>query len=296
MNSSNSIAPARHSATVILLREDAGQVQLLLTRRHQGMAFMGGLWVFPGGTLCPADSAAPALASIAAARAAGPEFTTAEGEIMPMHLQQALAIAACRETFEETGVVLAHSAHAAHCDPDTAAQLQQQRSTVLAHPEMFATVLAQAGLQPAVEQLTYWAHWITPLEQPRRFDTRFFLACLPPGQQVTLDDNEAVDSLWQTPAELLDAANDGVIKLSPPTLYNVMDIAHALQQHGSLHAVLASAIARDIPPVMPRVIRGERMTIVMPWDPEYPQEGQPAIASDYPDYLTRLPARTPGYR
>lgn len=286
----------RHSATVILLREQAGQTQLLITRRHQDMAFMGGLWVFPGGTLCPADSSEQTLALLGRTRANGPPLTQQSGEALPEIMQQALAMAACRETFEETGVLLASGDAADHCDAQTIQRLQTHREQIVAQPELFSALLAQAGLRPALQRLTYWAHWITPEAQPRRFDTRFFLAVLPPEQCVSLDANEAVEYRWETPATLLAAASGGDIKLSPPTLFNMMDIAHSLQEHGSLAALLASEAQRDIPPVMPIVIRGERVTIVLPWDPEYPDDAATNAARRYPAYLTRLPGRTAGYR
>src|SRR5688572_7033810 len=97
----------RHAATVILLREHGGEIEVLLTRRHEQMSFMGGMWVFPGGALCSADTSSAALALIAAPEELGCErFVDLHDQPLPQSLCLGLAMAACRETFEETGVLL----------------------------------------------------------------------------------------------------------------------------------------------------------------------------------------------
>jgi hypothetical protein len=129
---------------------------------------------------------------------------------------------------------------------------------------------------------------------PKRFDTRFFLARLPPGQVATVDTIEATEMKWMTPAAVIAAANDGAMKVSRPTLYNLMELDASVRQHLSLSAILRAEARRDVVPVLPKVLRGESRMIVMPWDREYHAFNGSGISRDisYPQRLLALPSRT----
>lgn len=296
MSSPASPQPAvpRHASSVLLLREQQGAIEVLLTRRHENLAFMGGLWVFPGGTLCPADMSDQSLALIPeVARAGCHRLCDLEGNALPTTTCLGLAIAAARETFEETGVLLAMTAEGQHCESERLARLHDRERGIVSQPELFATSLLQERLQLDVRRLVYWSHWITPSSVPKRFDTRFFLASLPPEQSATVDSVEATELCWMTPAALIAAAHDGTMTLSRPTLYNLMELDASVRQHISLNAILTAETQRDVVPVLPKIRKAERM-IVMPWDAEYHMISSDGVSPNikYPQRLRSLPSRT----
>ena len=284
----------RHAASVLLLRERDGAIEILLTRRHQNLAFMGGLWVFPGGTLCPADLAAESIALIPEpAQVKCHRLLDLDGNALPNATCLGLAIAAFRETFEETGVLLATTTDGGHGSNEKLARLHERRRAIVSQPELFATSLQEEHLQLDVRRLVYWSHWITPSSVPKRFDTRFFLAALPPEQSAAVDAIEATEVSWMTPAALIAAAHDGTMTVSRPTLYNVMELDASVRQHVSLDAILRAEAQRDVPPVLPKVVKGEQRMIVMPWDADYPAFSGAGVALDisYPERLRALPSR-----
>jgi 8-oxo-dGTP pyrophosphatase MutT (NUDIX family) len=279
---------------VLLLREQHGAIEVLLTRRHENLAFMGGMWVFPGGTLCAADTSAASLALIPEiARAGCHRLLDLDGNALPGATCLGLAIAAARETFEETGVLLATTAEGHHCVGERLTRLHDRQRAIVSQPELFATSMQEERLQLDVRRLIYWAHWITPSVVPKRFDTRFYLAALPPEQIATVDHVEATELRWMTPAAVIAATHDGTMTLSRPTLYNLMELDASVRQHVSLNAILAAEARRDIAPVLPKIRRAERM-IVMPWDEEYQMLAGDGVSPNitYPQCLRALPSRT----
>ncbi|GFE84587.1 NUDIX hydrolase [Steroidobacter agaridevorans] len=259
---------------------------------------MGGMWVFPGGTLCPADTSADSLALIPEAALAGcHRLRDLEGNALPATTCLGLAIAAARETFEETGVLLATTAEGHHCGSERLARLHDRQRAIVSQPELFATSLQEERLQLDVRRLVYWSHWITPSTVPKRFDTRFFLASLPPEQSATVDNIEATELCWKTPASLIAASDDGTMTLSRPTLYNLMELDASVRQHVSLNAIFAAEMQREVVPVLPKIRKAERM-IVMPWDAEYHMLSSDGVSRDisYPQRLRSLPSRTTSER
>lgn len=256
---------------------------------------MGGMWVFPGGTLCPADMSAASLALIPEpARAQCHRMLDLDGNALPDDACTGLAIAAIRETFEESGVLLATTADGHHCDDDKLTRLQQRRRAIVSQPELFATSLQEEHLRLDVGPLVYWSHWITPSAVPKRFDTRFFLARLPPEQVATVDTIEATEMTWMTPVAVIAAARDGKMTISRPTLYNLMELDASLRQHLSLNAILRAESQRDVVPVLPKALRGESRMIVMPWDSDYHMFAGSGVSPNisYPQRLRALPSRT----
>lgn len=287
-------AEPRHAATVILLREERGAIEVLLTRRHERMAFMGGMWVFPGGALCPADTSSAALALISNPEKLGCErCVDLQRRPLPQALCLGLAMAACRETFEETGVLLATAAGGHDVGVELFARMHERRRGILSQPELFATFLQAENLRLDAAKLLYWAHWITPSAVARRFDTRFFVARLPPKQVPAIDAIEATQMVWMTPAAAIAAARDDAMTLSPPTLFTLMELDASVRQHVSLDAIFAAEAQRDIVTVLPKLVRGERSVIVMPWDAEYHMliGSGSALENSYPERLRTLSSR-----
>lgn len=284
----------RPAATVMLLREAAGGAEVLVIRRHEQLAFMGGLWVFPGGTLTASDCSDMALSCIPGGY--GPQWpvlTDLHGNALETRQCLGLAVAACRETFEEAGVLLARPAAAEAPAASVSARAQERRHEIAARPELFTALLCEEQLLLDLRGLIYWAHWITPSNVPRRFDTRFFAIRVPPGQSATVDTTETVDHAWLTPAALLAAAAAGSMPLAQPTLYNLMVLEASLRVFGSLPAALAEQAQRQIVPVLPKVQRTESTLMVLPWDPQYleiPGENAPQQIA-YPQWLSSLPSR-----
>jgi 8-oxo-dGTP pyrophosphatase MutT (NUDIX family) len=168
---------------------------------------------------------------------------------------------AARELFEEAGVLLADRAPAA---------IAPLRARVLAG-EAATAVLAEHGLDFAPDALHYFAHWITPSAEAKRFSARFYVAVLPAGQEPRFDDQETVDQAWVTPADAL--ARVAELALPPPQLRTFLELAEAR----SIDDVLAIAAGRAAAPhpIMPRLApTGTGFALLLPWDPEYATAGQ----------------------
>jgi 8-oxo-dGTP pyrophosphatase MutT (NUDIX family) len=146
----------------------------------------------------------------------------------------------------------------------------------------------EAAIDVPVAALVEFAHWITPSAEPKRFDARFFVAMAPANQVAKHDAVETVDSLWATPRELLERYGRGELKLPPPTLRNLEDLA----PHGTVGEALEWAGRRPFTAILPKLVpQGETLAIVLPWDPEYdalPGEGL-AVEPAHP--IARAPSR-----
>lgn len=290
------VAPAHPAATVVLLRESGPRLEVLLTRRSARLSFMGDLWVFPGGRLDEADLAAASLARVPPAHRASCEHRlhALTGEPLDPSVALGLHVAGCRETFEESGVLLATRADGTACDLPQLERVGRHRAEPGAHGTAFLDALLAEDLHLDVSRLVYWAHWITPGFERKRFDTRFFAVDLPPGQDANVDRTETTEHAWVTVDEAFAQAKAGTMKLAPPTLATLQDLRESHARHGSLADMLARERDRVVPPILPKWIEsGDRLTIVLPWDPEYaalPGEGA-GFTGRYPPYLAALPSR-----
>jgi 8-oxo-dGTP pyrophosphatase MutT (NUDIX family) len=280
------------AATVVLLREVDGRLEALMMRRGAGLSFMGGMWVFPGGRAEPADRSQRALARILPeARDAGiANLRTMQGAELDDEVAAGLYVAACREAFEEAGVLLACASSGETCDAATAARLASHRTEVTSDATAFTRMLESQDLFLDTRHLVYWSHWITPSVEPKRFDTRFFVAPVPPGQVASADLSELTEHAWVEAAAAPAALERGETRLVPPTLLTLEDLAESHARHGSLTAMLAAESGRETPAVMPRIeLTDEGARVVMPWDPSYggiPGEGC-ASQGAFPAHFTR---------
>ncbi|HWM06440.1 MAG TPA: NUDIX hydrolase, partial [Actinophytocola sp.] len=140
----------------------------------------------------------------------------------------------------------------------------EARAQLVSRELSLAGFLAEAGLVLRADLLRPWAHWVTPLEEKRRFDTRFFLATVPGGQRPDGETTEAADAGWRRPTETLDEWKAGEVGLLPPTWTTLAE----LEDCGSVASAMASE--RTIAPLMPRVVRDDgALRIVLPGDPAY---------------------------
>ena len=245
-------ASPRPSSTVIVLAEvrDAdGPFSVLLLERHGSIAFPGAT-AFPGGVVDAGDADAPGARLPATQRWA----PAGEGDRPPEAL--GYWVAAVRELFEETGVLLAARGGRVLEGP-LPPDLEALRTRVAAG-EPFAGVLAPAGLVPATDALFYFARWITPIGNPRRWDTRFLIGRLPAGQEPVADGTETVSCTWMSPRAALRAYEAGRIVLIPPTVRTLDDLA----RFPSIDAVLADAAGRVVRAVTPEIVQDGPLTAI----------------------------------
>jgi 8-oxo-dGTP pyrophosphatase MutT (NUDIX family) len=175
-------------------------------------------------------------------------------------------VGAIRETFEEAGVLLATTADGGPIHLP-AARVADYRRAIQADNRAFWAMIRDEKLLLATDRLVYFAHWITPDDMPLRFDTRFFAAPMPPGQDAVGDDHEMISLRWLSPREALDAQTRGEISLRNPTVRNLM----LLEGAGSAADALARLRGRSVVTIRPRVIvdeSGKRM-VLNPGDPGY---------------------------
>lgn len=241
-------AEPRNAATVVLLRHppvgaEGEGPEVYLMRRQQSMAFAGGMWVFPGGGVDPAD-ADPAVVW------AGPTPAEwAERLGTDEALARSLVCAAVRETFEESGVLLAGPDADSVVADTTGDGWEADRAALESRALGFHDFLLRRGLVLRSDLLGAYSGWLTPIFEPRRYRTWFFVAVLPEGQ-VTRDiscESSAVE--WRTARSAAEMALTGEVLMMPPTFQNVLDVA----QFETPEKVLADAAGRRVEMFMPEV-------------------------------------------
>ncbi|MFZ4720476.1 MAG: NUDIX hydrolase [Ilumatobacteraceae bacterium] len=231
--------PVKPAATVMLLRDTSDGLEVFMLRRTNAAVFAGGMYVFPGGRVDPADG---------------------EGD-------EAFVVAAIRECYEECGVLLAVDPQGATVDDGHPALAH--RDAVHDGTVDVRALAAEHGLRLATDDLVWMSHWITPKgETARRFDTRFFVAASPVGQSSHHDDSETVASMWVRPDDALAQWERGELQLMPPTVTNLQ----FLQVHPGVAAAMSAAREVGTPPcILPkiRLVGGRMAGIAMPGDADY---------------------------
>ncbi|MFC9687445.1 NUDIX hydrolase [Kribbella sp. NPDC056951] len=234
-------AEPRPASTVILLRDTAAGPEVYLLRRQLSMAFAAGMTVFPGGRVDPTD------ATVADSWSGPPPSWFADRLGCSRETASAYVAAAVRETFEESGVLLAGPS-ASSVVADTSGDDWEADRVALENRSLgFADFLHRRGLVLRADLLGAWAHWITPEFEPKRYDTAFFVAALPAGQ-ITRDVTSESDQVaWLRPADAVAAADTGSVLMLPPTYLSCAD----LTPYDDVAAALAAAGNREIPTIMP---------------------------------------------
>ena len=238
-------AVARPAATVVLVREGAGGPEVLLLRRNRATGFVPGAWVFPGGRVDAADGE-DALAECW-------DGLTREGAAVRLGLgadvrPAAIAYygAAVREAVEETGLwpgVVGGGGGGA--------EGAGAREALLGGGVPFAEVLNSLGARLDGSAVEYIAHWVTPVVEPRRYDTRFFAARVPPGASAVHDEREMTGAVWLTPGAALARHRRGQLPMIFPTIRTLEDLG----DFGSVEDLLAYYRGRPIPRVQPEIVR-----------------------------------------
>lgn len=215
-------------------------IEVFMLRRTLSAAFGSGMYVFPGG-----------------------KVETTDGD----DLERAHRLAAIRECFEEAGVLLARSTDTGEHVADGHPALEQRAAINDGTAELLA-LCEEHRLAPATDELVWVSHWVTPVGEARRFDTRFYLVPAPPAQTSGHDDGETIDSLWVRPEVALARQAAGELMMMPPTVSNLKFLA------GFSTVDEAMATARTLPPperVLPQIVwrDGQIVGVLLPGDEGY---------------------------
>jgi 8-oxo-dGTP pyrophosphatase MutT (NUDIX family) len=251
-------APTRPAATVLLVRDSRDGPEFLLLRRHGRSGFAAGAWVFPGGVVDGGDQDLGLVE-----RMDGPTpMRWAERLGLPDPADAvSFVVAAVREAFEETGILLARVADDA-TNPGAAQEgLDIARRALLAEVVDLRQVMATRSLRIMGDRLLYLAHWITPEPEPRRYDTRFFLARVDPDAVCTPHEAEMTESVWLTARGAVHFFESGSLKMLPPTVHTLRRLAG----YESVDAIFAALADAPVPAIMPvmRVVP-DGVAIVLP--------------------------------
>ncbi|MGO4341085.1 NUDIX hydrolase [Pedococcus sp. 2YAF34] len=211
----------RLAATVMFVRDGAAGVEVFMLRRVATMAFAPRMMVFPGGGVDPRDAEAHLPWAGPSPAAWAQQLRVDEARA------RELVAAAVREVFEECGVLLAGPSADAVVDDLASDHWREQRRRLLDREASLSQVLVEHGLVLRSDLLGYRAHWVTPVFEARRYDTRFFTAAVPAGHRADDGTTEADLATWVRPAELLQAWRDGEALMLPPTVVAVEEVAAA---------------------------------------------------------------------
>ncbi len=254
--------PALPAATVTLVRDTASGLEVLLLQRNFQSGFMPGMFLFPGGGLDSGDQVDAVLS-----RCAGLDDALASAALGVSRGGLGYWAAALRESFEEASVLLAYGedgelVHPGH--PERIERFTEYRRRLNAGEDILAEILERERLRLAVDRLTYFSHWITPVTAPRRYDTRFFAAVAPEGQEALPDNVEAIHHVWLHPRVAVERHRAGEYNMRTPTIRTLEQFA----AFDTTDALIAHLRARPVAPaILPRIgPAGERL---LPGDPGY---------------------------
>ncbi len=252
---------------MIVLKEAPPEgFKAFLLKRHEKSAFMGSNFVYPGGVVDKRDSDPELLAFCN-----GVPSDDIQRKLLPF------MIAGIRELFEESGLLLAYDKEGlpfSTCEQSVKDRLSRYRDLLNARKATFLDVVREEGLFLALDQLHHYAHWITPEARSLRFNTHFFLARHPGGQQASADLTETTEGAWMTPKKALEENLARRLVLSPPTLKTLED----LSRFKTVEEVISFSKTCSKPPILSLLlsISGD-LFLVFPWDPEFERLGKGEI-------------------
>ena len=248
-------AEPRDAATVVLLRRSASGPAVYLLRRQSSMAFAGGMCVFPGGGVDPRDFDATV------AWAGPPPADWAARLGVDEAEARALVCAAVRETFEESGVLLAGTSAVDVVADTTGEDWEADRVALESRELAMSDFCSRRGLVLRSDLLGVWAGWQTPVFEPRRYRTWFFVASLPEGQRTRDVSSESSSVAWMPALEAVQAVDDGELMMMPPTYLTCLEVG----QHADPADVLVAAAERSIDMFTPEVTgEADEATLSMP--------------------------------
>lgn len=254
----NRAPPApRDATTVVWVRDREGKLEVLAVARSKESRFLGGAVVFPGGRLDDDDSAADWSPLIEEPAPRGLDFARDEAHL------RALAIAGCRESLEEVGLLPVSAGGRGRA-------VDEWRAAVDRSSQALREALTAAQVRLTLGELVPFARWVTPEAEARRFDARFFLARAPEHQTARHDAHETTSSTWASPASLLDLWEQGSIMLAPPT-HRTLDLLAAC---ASVDHALAMAERSCLDPICPKLVEhvsggDTAIVLALPGDPAH---------------------------
>ena len=262
--------PIRAAATVMLVRDHPiNGLEVFMLQRTLAAVFAKGMYVFPGGRVDANDNEEQ-LEAICD----GLDDEEASALLGIPNGGLSYWVAAIRECFEEAGVLLARptsSNELIRFDNDTALQNRFNAARHEIHDGSMSLVelCTTESLRLVTDNIHYVSHWITPLGEPRRFDTRFFIARAPEAQEPLHDDNETIASLWVSPIEALDRHARGDLAMIPPTTSNLQFLAPHGTTTDALNAAKKIGTPTAILPKLKTDADGKVIGIAMPGDADY---------------------------
>ena len=255
----------KEAATVILVRpsQTAGW-KIFLARRHHKQPFMAGAYVFPGGQMEDADMASQWRQCIYNDASFNPGRQLRDENLSG---EKALGYFICgiRETFEEVGILLGGNEKGEFVSfhkKDVRSKYNDCRLRLAASKITFKEIIAKENVLLFPDKIVAYAHWITPEFEKMRFDTRFFLAKLPPEQRPVADAIELTESLWVAPKNALEMHSRKEIMLMPPTLKTIEE----LSAFAGIDELFAAAAPKEIYPILPQL---SGKCLLLPHDPDY---------------------------
>ncbi|MGH3727888.1 MAG: NUDIX hydrolase [Micromonosporaceae bacterium] len=237
--------PPRRAATVVLLRDAPVGLEAYTIRRAASMAFASGMHAFPGGGVDPRDAAH----NVGWSGPSPAEWAQRLG-LEDAAAARAMVCAAVRETFEESGVLLAGADAETVVGDVSGSEWEDARQALVERRLAFSEFLAGRGLVLRSDLLAAWARWITPVFEPRRYDACFFLAALPEAQRTRDVGGEAASVAWVRPSEAVARQAAGEMAMLPPTVVTLAGLSDVATVADALHA----AADRDLAPITPRIV------------------------------------------
>jgi 8-oxo-dGTP pyrophosphatase MutT (NUDIX family) len=243
-------ATPRPAATVVLMRDGQDGPEILLLRRSSRSRFVPGAYVFPGGRVDASDATPDIMDHLDGLdeAQASRRLDLTDGD--PPAL--AYYLAAMREAFEETGILLGKRASDGGPAP-TAAEVEDfdvLRNDLMEERRGFAAVLEEMDVRLDGGAMEYLAHWITPEPEPRRYDTRFFAARVPRQSEAIIDRREMTDALWITPSAALRQHSQGDL----PMIFPTMKTLEQLTRYSSVEGALKEIGSMEVPTILPRLV------------------------------------------
>ena len=249
----------RPAATITIVRDLTDGFEVLMMQRNLNSGFMAGAYVFPGGGIDDEDRD-PALYALCM----GVDDAEASRRLGVERDGLAYWVGAIRECFEEAGLLLCYDRTGRPLgldDPALASRFAAHRDALNAGALSFVEFCRIEDLRLASDRLTYFSHWITPVGAPRRYDTRFFAAVAPVGQEPLHDAKELIDTVWVRPQEALQRHRDGTLSLRTPTIATLRQLGASANSDALMQALGAQKDIRAVLPVIGddggRILPGE---------------------------------------
>ena len=245
--------PAKPAATIALLRDSPSQMEVLLLKRDRNASFVPGAYVFPGGRVDPADWTKQTLASVDGLTTE--TAATRLGLVGTSPPAIAYYIAALREAFEETGILVGVGPNA-QAPPTAAASVEVEvlRNGLMEGSVSFNEALKHLSCRIDGSSIEYLAHWITPEREPRRFDTRFFAARVQTDAEPIFDPREMTEARWLSPKEALARNQGGTL----PMIFPTIDTLQRLADYTTVGDALRGIGDVSIPTLMPKLVLTEK--------------------------------------